>query len=102
MVYKHQSAYLHNSIIDKPNPDFENDYVEDVDEVTAVVEDEPVVHVLFCLVGEDPSEGDNPRVVHVGDDHDEQPYHIHLTCKTTAHGESYRRGNENNSTDREL
>lgn len=61
-------------------PGLKDEDVQQVDEVTQVVHQQPAVDVCCSLVGESPADRDQPAVPVPGHDNEEQPQHVHQIC----------------------
>lgn len=61
-------------------PGLKDEDVQQVNEVTQVVHQQPVVDVCCSLVGESPADRDQPAVPVPGHDNEEQPQHVHQIC----------------------
>ena len=73
--------YLTDTVVDEPQATLEEDYVQEVDDVTQVVHAHPVTHVLFGLVGEHAPQRDHDGVVHEGQSHEEKPGDVDFTWR---------------------
>lgn len=61
----------------KLEPRLEDGDVQDVNEVTQVVGQQPVVNVVWSLVGEGPADWDEPRVPVPRQGDQQHPQHVH-------------------------
>jgi len=68
------------SSADKLQSGLHDEDVCDVDEVAGVVGQQPQVEVLCCLVGERPTDRDQPHIPVPRRHHEEQPDHVDQIC----------------------
>ena len=75
-------SVTHNDVpaSDKLQTQLEHGDVQEVDEVTQVIHQQPEVDVVRHLVGEGPAHGNQPAVPVPGQHHEEQPQDVHQAC----------------------
>lgn len=61
-------------------PGLKDEDVQQINEVTEVIHQQPVVDVCWSLVGESPADRDQPAIPVPGHDNEEQPQHVHQIC----------------------
>ena len=73
----------HNDVpaSDKLQAHLEHGDVQEVDEVTQVIHQQPEVDVVQRLIGEGPAHGNQPAVPVPGQHHEEQPQDVHQVCR---------------------
>lgn len=77
-----QCPATHNDVspLHKLQPGLKDEDVQQINEITEVVHQQPVVDVCWSLVGESPADRDQPAIPVPGHDNEEQPQHIHQIC----------------------